>query len=79
MVAHASRVLVSVSHETIFGRVIYTLKSFLRSEKFAMARTPLPTRETRALPNPAARLSEIALVDFEPNKLFHTASLRGDR
>jgi hypothetical protein len=40
-----------------------------------MARTPLPARETRALPDPSLRFGEIGFVDFEPDKLFYAASL----
>ena len=43
-----------------------------------MATTPLPPRETRALTNPAARFGEIGLVNFEADKFFNTAALRGN-
>ena len=43
-----------------------------------MATTPLRPRETRALPNPALRLGEIGLVNFEADKFFNTAALRGN-
>ena len=51
-VAHASRVLVSVSHRNdLSNRPSFVLA--LRNEKSAMAGTPSPTRETRALPGSA--------------------------
>src|SRR5213079_1710107 len=62
-VAHASRVLVSASRRNSLWGVMHPLKIFLRSEKSAMARTPLPARETRALPDPSPRLREISFVD----------------
>jgi hypothetical protein len=43
-----------------------------------MARTPSPTRETRALPNPAFCLRQVFLVDLEPNEFFYAAALRCD-
>jgi len=76
MVAHASRVLVSVSHRNNLWKGNLHAEGFLRSEKSAMARTPLPARETRALPKSALRFSEIDLVDFKSDKLFHAAALR---
>ena len=77
MVAHASRVLVSVSRR---NNLIYPLKSFLRSEKSAMARTPLLRQlpdETHALPDPPLRFGQICLVDFKSDKFFHATALRG--
>ena len=51
-VAHASGVLVSASRRNNLSMNSLLAVDFARSEKSAMARTPSPTRETRALPNP---------------------------
>ena len=50
-VAHASRVLVSVSHRNDLPNAAPSLPPRLR-KKFATAGTPSPARETRALPGP---------------------------
>ena len=62
---------------TIFPECDQTT-AILAFRKVAMARTPSLTHETRVLPNLPPRFPEIALVDFESDKLFHAAPLRSD-
>jgi len=50
-VAHASRVLVAASRRNSLSMLNRPALDFAPLEKFAMARTPSPARETRALPN----------------------------
>jgi hypothetical protein len=49
-VAHASRVLVATSRRNSLSMRNRPALNFAHLEKFAMARTPSPARETRALP-----------------------------
>src|SRR6266536_3866083 len=52
-VAHASRVLVSAWRRNNLSKDSQLTVDFMHPEKFAMARTPSPTRETRVLPRRA--------------------------
>ena len=54
-VAHASRVLVSASRRNNLCLNLVTFDDANSQEKFAIARTRWPARETHALPNPSAR------------------------
>jgi hypothetical protein len=59
-VAHATRVQVATSRRNSLSMRNRPALNFAHLEKFAMARTPSPARETRALPNlkqSAARMS----------------------
>jgi hypothetical protein len=49
--AHASRVLVAAFRRNRLSLGFQPAGAFALSEKFAMARTPSPARETRALPD----------------------------
>jgi hypothetical protein len=49
--ARASRVLVAASRRNRLSLRFQRVGDFALSEKFAMARTPSPARETHALPN----------------------------
>ena len=70
------------------GNGVLAIANFAGREKCAGTRitlqkdccsgTPQLTRETRALPNPTLRFREVSIVDFKPDKSFHSAALRRD-